>query len=184
MALCELAELDLGEGELGAIPPVVAIVLFERLQDRQLIELAADLAGEADQAEHAGRRRQRHGIARPALHVLADRFQRGRRLAGQDLFEDGDLALLACRGLGRELAGAGKRRLGLVAASQELLGAGERNMGKRKALVGGDRFGEEGIHAGRGRQQTVHAGLIGIARRRRGRAELVAVAILQHAHFS
>src|SRR5262249_28797200 len=174
----------LGESELGAVPPVVAVMLVERLEDGELVELAADLAGEADQAEHAGRRRERHGIARPAFHVLADRLERGRRLAGQDLLEGRDLAFFARRRVRSELERPSERRLGLVAAAQELLGAGERDMGEREALIGSDGLGEVGIHAGGRRHQAVHAGLVGVARRRRGRAEFVAVAILQHLFHS
>ena len=131
------------------------------------VRLAADPAGEADQAEHAGRRREGHGVARPALRVLADRRQRRLALAGQDLVEDRDVALLARRRAGRQLERPRARRLGLVAAAQQLLGAGERDVGEREALVGGDRLGERCIGAGGGGHQAVDAAPIGIARRRR-----------------
>src|SRR3954470_8507452 len=79
LALVQPAELDLREGELGAVPPVVAIMDVQRLEQRELLLLAAALAREAEQAEHAGRWCERHRVARPGLDVLADR--RERRLA-------------------------------------------------------------------------------------------------------
>ncbi len=178
LALVEMAELDLREGELGAIPPVIAIVLLERFQQGELVDLAADLAGESNQAEHAGRRREHHRVTRPGLAVLADCFERSLALAGQDLVEDGDMALLARRGAGDELERPCARRLGLVAAAQQLLGAGQRDVGESEALVGGDRVGKRGIRAGGGGHQAVDAPDIGVACRARGCAQLVAVAIL------
>ena len=116
--------------------------------------------------------------------MLLDRGQRRLALAGQDLVEDRDVALLARRRAGGQLERPRARRLGLVAAAHQLLGAGERDVAEREALVGGDRLGKRGIGAGGGGHQAVDAAPIGVARRRRAGAELVAVAILQHHAFS
>ena len=116
------------------------------------------------------------------LHVLVDRLERGGALAGQDLVEDGDLALLARRRARRQLARARERRLGFVAAPQKLLGAGERDVAERKPLVGRHRRLEGRVHPGRGRHQAFDTRQVGIASGGRSRAQVVAVAILQHAH--
>ncbi len=60
---------------------------------------------------------QRRRVARPLLHVLADRVERGSTLASQDLFEDGDLTRSRGDALGASSFGTRERRLGLVAAS-------------------------------------------------------------------
>ncbi len=159
-------QLDFRESKLGAEPPIVAVVRRQRLDEGQLLDLAAGATGEADQAEHAGRRRQRHRVARPGLHMLGDRRHGCGPLAGQDHVEDGDVASLALGRAAGKLARLGKRRLGLMAAAQHLLGPGERDMAERETLVGRHGPREAGVDLVAAREQPVDGIDIGVARRR------------------
>ena len=53
-----------GERERGGEPPVVAVERREAGKEFVQLRLARRAAAEADQAEHAGRGRERHGVAR------------------------------------------------------------------------------------------------------------------------
>src|SRR4051812_24716999 len=71
-----------------------------------------------------------------------------------------------------------------MAAAHQLLGPGQPDMRKREVLVQRDRVGKGGVGARRRRQQAVDAAHVGVACRRRARAQRIAVAIVQHHPFS
>ena len=119
-------------------PPVVGEVRFQRFEEFDLLGLAALPAAEADEAEHAGGGRGDHGVARMLGEMGARRGQRLDRLALDGKAKRVDMALLARRRGGGELAGARRRlpRAGDVGHQETC--ARQRRMGEREAGIGLD----------------------------------------------
>ncbi len=178
--LVEPAVLLQREGIDALEPPVVGEMGFQRFKELDLLGLAALPSAEADQAEHAGGRGGDHGVARMLGEMGARGGQRFDGLALQRKAERVDMALLARRHLGRELAGAGRRLARTGNVGHQEAGAGEGDMGQGEIGIGLDGALEVRQIAMRRRQHAIDAGDIGVARRGGRGAERQAVSIEKH----
>src|SRR4029450_6034532 len=106
--------------------------------------------------------------------------QRFDGLALQREAERTDMALLARRYLGCELAGARGRLSGTGDVGHQEAAAGQRGMGQREIRIGLDGARKMGLVAMCRRQQAVDAGDIGVARGGGRSAERQAVSIEKH----
>ena len=120
-------------------PPIVAIV---RRQDRQKIELillAANAAGGADQAGLSGSGAHNQCVARPTCNVPANRNESGVRLAIRELGKNFEMAHLPFRQAADQGPCSRDSRLGTRNVSAQLQSARPSHVRQREIGVGGDR---------------------------------------------
>ena len=162
--LVEAAGLAGRETEHGIEPPILAPHRRERAEKLVLLLFVLKPAAEAVEAEHTGRRRDHHRIARPGLHVPQRRGNGLRRLAFDAEAESVDVTLLAQRRARGQLT-----RLGCSVSSERgiaghELATCERDKSQRECRIGVDSAAEVAAISGDGRDHAVHAGDIGVAR--------------------
>ncbi len=158
--LLELEELVLGEGKLAQVPPVVVVGARERLQQRELLFVAVDIATEADKRVDPARLRQDERIGRKLLQVLAQLWHRvGAALDGGS--DHVDVLLLAAGRASRQLPGAGGPGARLRDAAGKLVEAGQGDMGEREAVVVLQRLAHQVLVAGAAFEVTVDARRVG-----------------------
>ena len=178
--LVEPADFLEREGVNRLEPPVVGEMRTQRLEEFDLLGLAALPAAEAYEAEHAGRRRRNHGVARMQGEMRARRRQCLDRLALDGKAKRVDMALLARRGGGRELAGTRRRLPCAGDVGHQETRPRQRRMGQREAGIGLDGLRELRRVAVRSRQHAVAPGDVGGARGLGRRADRQPVSVGEH----
>ena len=101
-------------------PPILAIVRGEPVEEVGKVLLASRKPRHADQSALVGGQAEHQRVARPSLHVGAQRGQRGDRLAGEQRPKDLGLAPLARRDALGERGGQGEVRAHRLQLAGEL----------------------------------------------------------------
>ncbi len=175
-----LTGLEQGERVGSQEPPVVAIVGGERLQQLELLGLAADPSAESDRAEDPRGRRQRQCVSWVLLQMLLGHRKRCWHLAGDQVLDDGDVLLLSRGAVVGEL----HRRLDQIASdfasAVDVVITGQRGMGEGEVGVGGDGVCQPLSDKSVGRQHAVGSVDISVERLDRRCGHLETVAILEH----
>jgi len=178
--LVESSALAGGECKHAEKPPVRAVMRGQTVQQFEEFFFALLVTRETDQAEHAGRRRERHRIQR----ILCDvSLRRGKRIPRFSLDRERDcinVALLARRRTHRQFASSGCRGPRLRHVCHQKHCPCERYVRERKIRIGFERAPEVRLGAGDRRQNAVRAHDVSVARNLRRRRQRQPVTIRKH----
>ena len=143
--LFKLPEFVVREGEGAEEEPVVAVRVLERIEEGELLIVAADVPAETDEPEGAVRLGEEEGIARELGEVLLD-HRKGFGCVSIDRGGHGrDVLLLAASGTFRKFKGTLLARGRGSEVTEKLLSAGECDVGEGETFIGSDGIGEASL---------------------------------------